>query len=706
MSKTGSRSAPQGKAVEALDRQEASLELARLAAEILHHDKLYYQQDTPEIDDAAYDALRRRNAAIEKRFPDLVREDSPSQRVGAAPSQTFSEVKHRVPMLSLGNAFTEEDLREFFAGVRRFLREFSNDPEAALDSVAEPKIDGLSVSLRYESGRFVRGATRGDGRSGEDVTANLRSVENIPERLTGEVPDVLEVRGEIYMAKSDFLELNRRQEAAGQKIFANPRNAAAGSLRQLDASVTASRPLRFFAYSWGELSAPLGETHWDCLKRLRSMGLTVNDLTRLCHSPDEALAFYRELAARRAQLDYDIDGVVYKIDRLDLQARLGFVSRAPRWAIAQKFPAEQAQTQLKEITIQVGRTGALTPVANLEPVTVGGVVVTRATLHNEDEIARKDIREGDWVVVQRAGDVIPQVVSVLAERREGRSKPFVYPDTCPECGSHAVREEGEAVRRCTGGLICPAQAIERLKHFVSRGAFDIEGLGAKQVEAFWRDHLIRGPADIFDLEKHAENLRKREGFGEKSVANLLSAIEARRDIPLDRFLYALGVRQVGEATARLLAKNYGDFKSWRAQMLMAAQREESAAGAEAYDTLLNIDGIGPSVAEDLIAFVSEPHNQEILDALEQRLTIQPFAQTAQGDSAIAGKTLVFTGSLEKMTRGEAKARAEALGAKVAGSVSKKTDFVVVGADAGSKARKAQELGVTLLSEEEWLALMA
>jgi DNA ligase (NAD+) len=693
------------KSVEELTAEEATEELARLAKEILHHDQLYYQKDAPEVSDAAYDALRVRNEAIEKRFPDLIREDSPSKRVGAEPSQTFSKVTHRVPMLSLGNAFGEEDLREFFAGVRRFLKEYAADPKAKLACIAEPKIDGLSISLRYEKGEFRRGATRGDGRSGEDVTENLRTVGDIPKRITGPAPDLLEVRGEIYMAKGDFLELNRRQEDSGQKVFANPRNAAAGSLRQLDASITASRPLRFFAYAWGELSGPLGKTQKDCLDRLGALGFPVNPLTRLCATTEEALEYYDELAGKRAQLDYDIDGVVYKIDRLDLQERLGFVSRAPRWAIAHKFPAEQAQTRLNTITIQVGRTGALTPVANLEPVTVGGVVVSRATLHNEDEIARKDIREGDWVVIQRAGDVIPQVVSVLTERREEDSRPFVFPDTCPECGSHAVREAGEAVRRCTGGLICPAQAIERLKHFVSRDAFDIEGLGSKQIEAFWREELIRGPADIFDLERHADLLRGREGFGEKSVANLLAAIDARRKIPLERFIYALGVRQVGQATARLLAKNYGSFDGWRAQMLLAARRDEDPAGLEAYDTLLNIDGIGPSVADDLIDFVAEPHNQDILSALETRLTIQPFEQAEASDSPIAGKILVFTGTLEKMTRGEAKARAETLGAKVAGSVSKKTDFVVVGADAGSKARKAQELGVAILSEDDWLKLI-
>jgi len=689
----------EAKAVETLTEAEAAAELAVLADEIARHDRAYHGDDAPVIDDATYDALRRRNDAIEARFPALIRDDSPSKRVGAAPAGGFAKVTHARPMLSLGNAFSDDDLAEFVDGVRRFLKELRDDPSIPMATMAEPKIDGLSVSLRYENGALITGATRGDGTTGEDVTANLRTLADVPERIEG-APAVLEVRGEVYMTRPDFAEMNARQEAAGAKVFANPRNAAAGSLRQLDAEITRTRPLRFFAYAWGEISEPVADTHHGVIERLKAWGFPVNPLAGLCGDLDEMRVFHRDLEARRAELPYDIDGVVYKVDRLDWQHRLGQVSRAPRWAIARKFAAEQATTTVRDIRIQVGRTGALTPVAELEPVTVGGVVVSRATLHNEDEIARKDVRVGDTVVVQRAGDVIPQVVEVVGEKRPAGSAPFQTPETCPECDSHAVREEGEAVRRCTGGLICPAQAVERLKHFVSRDAFDIEGLGAKHIVAFREDGLIATPADIFRLPARISEIAGREGWGEKSADNLAAAIAAKRTIPLERFIYALGIRQVGEATARLLARHYGSLANWRAAMMAAADPE-----SEARRDLVDIDGVGPSMAENSVAFFDEPHNREALDDLGGELTVEDFAAPEIDDSPVAGKTVVFTGTLETLTRGEAKARAESLGAKVAGSVSKKTDFVVVGADAGSKAKKAAELGVTTLSEDDWLALI-
>jgi DNA ligase (NAD+) len=691
------------RAVEDLTAEQAAEELAALATEIAAHDRAYYQQDAPIVSDAEYDALRIRNAAIEARFPALVREDSPSRRIGAPAAAGFAKVEHARPMLSLANAFTEADLVEFVEGVRRFLRELRDDPGAALAMMAEPKIDGLSISLRYERGRFTVGATRGDGYTGENVTANLRTLKDIPERLSGApdvLPDILEVRGEVYMTRADFAALNERQRQAGGKIFANPRNAAAGSLRQLDPGITATRPLRFFAYAWGEISAPIATTHHDFLRRLEGFGLPVNPQARLCRDVEAMLAFYREIGDRRASLPYDIDGVVFKVDRLDWQERLGYVSRAPRWAIAQKFAAEKARTRLTAIRVQVGRTGTLTPVADLEPVTVGGVVVSRATLHNEDEIARKDVREGDTVVVQRAGDVIPQVVGVVPEERPQDAAPFRFPQHCPECGSLAVREPGEVARRCAGGLICPAQAVERLKHFVSRNAFDIDGLGERHIVAFRKDGLLTSPADIFRLRDKAEAIRERQGWGAKSVANLLAAIEARRTIALDRFIYALGIRQVGEATARLLARHYRSLAAWRDGMIAA-----SDPGSDAYRELDSIDGIGASVAADLVAFFAEPHNLAALDGLAREVRVENFAAPSKAGSPLAGKTVVFTGALEKMTRGEAKARAEALGATVAATVSKKADYVVVGADAGSKAAKARDLGVATLSEADWLGLI-
>jgi len=687
---------------DALTRQQAGHELERLAAEIARHDGLYHQQDAPQISDAAYDALRARNDAIEARFPDLTRDDSPSARVGAAPAAGFGKVVHAVPMLSLSNVFDAAEVAEFTAGIRRFLK---LDPGEALALVAEPKIDGLSVSLRYENGRLVQAATRGDGREGEDVTANIRTLDDVPQTLSGpDVPPVLEVRGEVYMTRADFLALNERQAAAGRKTFANPRNAAAGSLRQLDPAITAGRPLSLFAYSWGEVQGLDLDSHHGFLDLLRGWGLPVNDDTRLCADEAEALAAYDDLATRRADLAYDIDGMVYKVDRVDWQKRLGFVSRSPRWATAHKFPAEQARTVLETIQIQVGRTGALTPVAHLRPVTVGGVVVARASLHNEDEIRRKDIREGDTVIIQRAGDVIPQVVSVVTDHRPADSEPFAFPDHCPACGSEAPRPEGEVIRRCTGGLICPAQAVERLKHFVSREAFDIEGLGSKAVEAFYTDGLIRGPADIFRLEDKERQgltrLRNRDGWGPKSAENLFAAIQARRTVPLDRFIYALGIRQVGQATARLLAEHYGTLDALRAAM-DAAQDPDS----DAYRDLVNINDVGSSVARDILAFFHEDHNRQVLDELAGLLDIQSFARIqAGGDAPFAGKTVVFTGTLETLSRAEAKARAQALGAKVTGSVSARTDYVVVGADAGSKAAKARDLGVETLSEADFLAM--
>lgn len=683
----------------ALTPREAEEELDALADEIAAHDRAYYQEDAPIVSDAEYDALRRRNAAIEARFPNLAREDSPARRVGAAPAAAFAKVTHRRPMLSLENAFTEDELREFVAGVRRYLKELRDDPHQPLEMMAEPKIDGLSISLLYQHGRFVEGATRGDGATGENVTANLRTLSDVPEQAQG-LPETIEIRGEVYMTTKDFLALNERQKGAGLKVFANPRNAAAGSLRQLDPEVTAGRPLRFFAYAWGEASQPVAATHEEFLRKLLGWGFPVNPLARLCRDVEDMMAFYREIEGRRADLGYDIDGIVFKVNRVDWQQRLGAVSRSPRWAIALKFAAEKAQTLLRGIRIQVGRTGTLTPVAELEPVTVGGVVVSRATLHNEDEIARKDIRVGDTVIVQRAGDVIPQVVGAVPELRSPDAVGFVFPDRCPECGSLATREADEAARRCTGGLICPAQAVERLKHFVSRDAFDIEGLGAKHIASFRADGLIESPVDIFRLREKAEVIRKRERWGNKSLENLLAAIDARRTMPLDRVIYALGIRQVGQATGRLLARQYGTFDAWRTAMLAARDRE-----SDAYRDLVNINGIGPSVAKDIADFFAEPHNIAILDDLAREVAIVPVAALAQHNSPIAGRTVVFTGALETMTRNEAKARAEALGAKVAGTVSKKTDYVVAGADAGSKSAKAAALGVRLLSEREWLELI-
>ncbi|MEZ5923521.1 MAG: NAD-dependent DNA ligase LigA [Hyphomicrobiaceae bacterium] len=696
--------------VSTLSPDEAKAELDRLAVLISHHDALYHQQDAPEISDAAYDALVNRNLAIEARFPDLVRPDSPSRRVGAAPAGPFGKIRHRVPMLSLANAFDEADVTEFLERVRRFLKLGEDD---ALEVTAEPKIDGLSISITYENGELVEAATRGDGAEGENVTANVATIREVPKRIAAkDLPARIDVRGEIYFARSDFLKLNEEQAKAGEKVFANPRNAAAGSLRQLDSRITASRPLRFFAYAWGEASALPAGTQSGVIGAFKRWGFPTNPRMTVCHSAEDLIAYHRALEMERAQLDYDIDGVVYKVNRLDLQERLGFVSRSPRWAIAHKFAAEQAVTVLNDIEIQVGRTGKLTPVAKLEPVNVGGVVVSNATLHNADEIARKDIRIGDTVVVQRAGDVIPQIVRVIEEKRPKGAKPFAFPAVCPACGSHAVSEINERTgkadvdRRCTGGLICPAQSVERLRHFVSRNAFDIEGLGEKQIAAFFEDGRVKAPADIFRLAEtdrtRSDKLRDKEGFGEKKVANLFAAIEARRRIPLDRFLFALGIRHIGETTARDLAKAYGTIEALR-QAVEAAIAD--GRDSDAYREIDNIEGIGETVVDALVDFFGEPHNVAAVDALLAEIDVEPFERPATDGSPVAGKTVVFTGTLEKLTRSEAKAQAERLGAKVAGSVSKKTDYVVAGAEAGSKLAKARELGVTVLSEDEWIALI-
>ena len=709
MSKAKSRGktpAPAPTPVDRMTEGEAAAELERLASEIAQHDALYYRQDQPEISDAEYDALRERNAAIEARFPHLIRDDSPSARVGAEPVEAFGKVMHAVPMLSLGNVFDEEGVRDFLERIRRFL---GLETVEGLAFTAEPKIDGLSITLRYEKGRLVQGATRGDGYQGENVTANVRTIADIPETIKSRnFPDPFEVRGEIYMSRAAFQRLNDGQASRGERSFANPRNAAAGSLRQLDPAITASRPLQFFAYGWGEAPRLPAETQWGIYRAMADWGFPLNPLARLTSSVEEMLDTYRDIESGRAGLDYDIDGVVYKLDRLDLQQRLGFVSRSPRYAVAHKFPAEKATTILRDIEIQVGRTGALTPVAKLEPVTVGGVVVQNATLHNEDEIARKDVRVGDTVIVQRAGDVIPQILGVVEAKRPKGAKRFSFPTVCPACGSHASRElnpttgKEDVVRRCTGGLICPAQRVERLKHFVSRNAFDIEGLGEKRIKELYDDRIIQSPPDIFTLAKSdmGAKIAEREGWGELSARNLFNAIEARRAIKLDRFIYALGIPHVGEITARLLARAYGSIEAFRDAMLAAAN---DRAG-EAYAELDNIEGIGPTVAEAIVDFFAEPHNVEVVDGLLREVRPEPL-EAIDHASPISGKTVVFTGTLEKMTRPEAKARAERLGAKVAGSVSKKTDYVVAGPGAGSKLKEAERLGLKVLTEDEWLELI-
>ncbi|MCW5696766.1 MAG: NAD-dependent DNA ligase LigA [Bauldia sp.] len=725
---------------ESLTAEEAAEELAALASEIAEHDRRYYQDDAPIVSDAEYDALRRRNDVIEAIFPGLVRPDSPSRRVGATPTGRFAKVTHRVPMLSLGNAFADDEVIEFLRRIRRFL---GLGDEAAVDVMAEPKIDGLSLSLRYEDRVLAVAATRGDGYAGENVTANARTLPDIPTRLPKEAPDLVEVRGEVYLNKADFAELNRKFAAEGGRTYANPRNFAAGSLRMLDPKVTASRPLRFFAYAWGEMQAMPADTQSGMLEAIGHWGFKVNELSRHCATIDDALAFYREIAVRRAKLPYDIDGVVYKVDRLDLQQRLGFVSREPRWAIAHKFPAERVETVLRGIDIQVGRTGALTPVARLEPVTVGGVVVQNATLHNEDYIhgigmdgepirGGKDIRIGDTVTVQRAGDVIPQIVDVDLGQRPPDARPYDFPKVCPVCGSAVVREFNEktgkhdSVARCTGGLVCDAQAVEKLIHFVSRLAFDIEGFGAKQIDAFHAAGLIRTPADIFTLHARKDALRKavfeqreaaavlrEEATGKKrqkslseeerqfaNVDKLLVAIDERRRIAFHRFVYALGIRHIGETTAKLLARSYGTVEAFVEAMTAAAADREG----DAFRELDAIAGIGDTAAEALADFFAEPHNRDALAALLAEVTVEP-AEAVDAGSPVAGKTVVFTGTLEKMSREEAKAMAERLGAKVAGSVSKKTDLVVAGPGAGSKLKDAEKHGVQVIDEAGWFELV-
>ena len=713
------------KPADKLTSAEAEKELDRLAAEISEHDRRYHAEDAPSISDADYDALRRRNDEIEARFPLLVRADSPTHRVGASVSEKFRKVVHAKPMLSLDNAFSDEDVHDFVARVRRFLGLKEDD---GLTITAEPKIDGLSASLRYENGVFVQGATRGDGAEGEDITANLKTINDVPLRLSGKPPKVLEVRGEVYMTHKDFAALNKRQEKEGKPLFVNPRNTAAGAVRQLDPAMTRQRPLHFFAYTWGEVSALPAKTQWDMLAAFKDYGFKVNPLIKRVEKVEAILKFYRDIEKKRASLGYDIDGVVYKVDRLDLQDRLGFVSRSPRWAIAHKFPAEQAETVLEKIDIQVGRTGKLAPVARLKPVTVGGVVVENATLHNEDEIKRLDAREGDTVVIQRAGDVIPQVVRVVEEKRKRGAKPYEFPTKCPACGSHAVREVDEKTgkedvdRRCTGGLICPAQAVERLRHFVSRLAFDIEGFGGTYIETLFEKGLLKEPADIFRLAKkpgeldralaerraeQAAERRAKEGKGEakktkkdddedsKLVENLVRSIDARRTIAFDRFINALGIRHVGETNARLIARHYLTVEAFLDKM------DEK----DAVEDLNSIGGIGDVVAEAIKDFFDEPHNKKLVRNLLKEVTVEPMAARKIAGSPVAGKTVVFTGSLEKMTRQEAKARAESLGAKVSGSVSAKTDLVVAGPGAGSKLTEAQKHGVKVIDEDAWLKMI-
>ncbi|MGO9391013.1 NAD-dependent DNA ligase LigA [Rhodoblastus sp.] len=684
---------------------QAREEHFRLGEAIAAHDRAYYQEDAPKISDADYDALRRRYATLEAQFPQLADESSLSKKVGAAPAEKFAKITHAVPMLSLGNIFADDELFEFVARVKRFL---GMPPEAEIKFTAEPKIDGLSCSLRYENGLLVSAATRGDGFEGEDVTANARTIGDIPKKLIGSPPDIFEARGEVYMSLQDFAALNERQAAQGKPLFANPRNAAAGSLRQLDPAVTAKRPLKFFAYAWGEISRMPADTQLSMMQAFRSYGFIVNPLTILCDTAEQMLAHFRDIESRRASLGYDIDGVVYKVNSLALQQRLGFVSRAPRWATAHKFPAEKATSVVRDIEINVGRTGALTPVARLDPVTVGGVVVSNATLHNEDEIARKDVRVGDTVIVQRAGDVIPQILGVVLEKRPASAKPYKMPETCPVCGSAALREidprtgQADVVRRCTGTLVCAAQAVERLRHFCSRNAFDIEGLGDRQIAFFYEKGLIKTAADIFTLQQRDRTsltkIENFEGFGKVSTQKLFAAIEARREIALNRFIFALGIRHIGETNAIRLARSFETFESLR------ETAHHATPGSEARQRINDIDGVGDVVAEAVADFFLEEHNEKALDALLAQVRIVPM-EAVKSDSPVAGKTVVFTGALLKMTREEAKAMAERLGAKVAGSISKKTDLLIAGADAGSKLAKARELGVETIDEDAWLALV-
>lgn len=721
--RTLNRTSNMDRAVQQLEAQEASSELAELADLLAYHDNLYHGEDAPELSDADYDALRQRNNAIEARFPELIRADSPSQKVGAEPAKGFKKVIHRVPMLSLDNAFVEDDIKDWLDGVRNFLRELK-DPDVIVEIDCEPKIDGLSCSLRYENGVLVSGATRGSGGVGEDITANVKTISDIPKKLPGEGwPEVLEVRGEVYMTDDGFLKLNAEQEIIGGKIFANPRNAAAGSMRQLDASIAARRPLRFYAYTWGEISVPFATTQWEARAKFKNWGFELNEPSRLVKvsetSQSELVTYYQDIERKRSSLGFSIDGIVLKVNRLDWQNRLGFVSRSPRWATAWKFAPERAQTVINAIECQVGRSGKITPVAHLAPISVGGVLVQRATLHNADEILRKDVRVGDTVLIQRAGDVIPQIIGVLQDGRPENSVPYIFPTHCPVCDSLVVREEGDAGSFCTGGLVCAAQVIERLKHFASRDAFDIEGLGEKNIALFYERGLIKTPVDIFTLEDRDGKgvnggngdtgarvlppLRVWEGWGETSAAKLFTAIQRAKVISLDRFIYSLGIHQVGQATARLLARHYLSLSEWRLCMDAAQDR-----ASEAYANLISINGLGESMVNDILGFIAEPHNSEVLEGLtgnlEPLVIVTDFERPSML-SAVSGKTVVFTGNLETMSRNEAKAQAEALGANVAGSVSKKTDFVIVGASAGSKEKKARELNLTILSEAQWLALI-
>ena len=689
--------------ISAITEQQAKEELERIAKEVAKSDIAYYQNDMPYLTDAEYDRLKHLNAEIEKKFPHLIRADSPSKRIGAPLQSGFGKVSHRFPMLSLGDVFSMEEVEDFINGVKRFL-----NTEKDIAFLCEPKIDGLSFTARYEKGVFVQGATRGDGSTGEDITENLRTISQLPQKIEGKVPDILEVRGEVYMSKADFMALNQKNESEGKKLFANPRNAAAGSLRQLNAQITKERNLSIFAYTWGEVSERLWNTQEDFFNHLKNWGFPVNPNNTLCQTISDIENFFQNLMEIRASLAYDIDGVVYKVNDIALQERLGFLTRTPRWAIAHKFPAEQAVTTINNIRIQVGRTGALTPVADLVPVNVGGVIVSHATLHNEDEIKRKDVRIGDSVIIQRAGDVIPQIVAVIKEKRPTDSIEFVFPERCPQCGAHAIREEDEAVRRCTGGLTCPAQAIERLKHFVSRDAMDIEGLGSKIIEDFYNEGIIKSPVDIFTLEERnsgneydlfSQNqglqLEKREGWGRKSVENLFSAIKSRKNISLPKFIYALGIRQVGTATARLIAQNFGTWNNFAQDMIL-----------QETDKLTSIDGIGEAMAKDVVEFFQEEHNLQTIEQLKKYINIEDFADKINYETPLAGKTVVFTGTLTQMTRAEAKAKALSAGAKVAGSVSKNTDYVIIGADAGSKATKAAELGVNIISEDDFLKMLS
>ncbi|HVC50192.1 MAG TPA: NAD-dependent DNA ligase LigA [Burkholderiales bacterium] len=686
--------------VDKLGKEEAKKELFLLAGQIYYHDHLYYAEDAPEITDAQYDELRKRHRAIESAYPDLALPDSPSLRLGTAPSKGFRKIRHVIPMLSLDNAFNQEDIFNFFNSIRNFILELK-DENVQIETVAEPKIDGLSCALRYEHGKLVYGVTRGDGNEGEDVTANVLTISDIPKELPTEVPDIFEVRGEVYLSDEDFLDLNVRQERIGGRLFANPRNAAAGSLRQLDSAITASRPLRFFAYAWGEISSPFAATQWEARDKLKQWGFVLNEPAKLTQNTEQILNYYDYIEEVRSKLGFSIDGIVLKVNRLDWQQRLGFVSRSPRWAIAWKFPPQQAKTVIESIVCQVGRTGKITPVANLRPINVGGVLVTRATLHNRDEIMRKDIRVGDTVIIQRAGDVIPQVVSVIVSLRPASSRPFEFPTVCPDCGSKLIREVGEADSYCTGGLICKAQAIERLRHFVSRDAFDIDGLGEITIAEFFAEGRVHSPVDIFTLrERNGLNpLSKIGGWGATSVKKLFDAIDRARTVSLDRFIYALGIHQVGLATAKLLARHYINIESF-----LMAMKDAAHPASMARQELLSISGIGESVTTDLIGFFTEPHNTSVLDLLLKQVKVTDYVLPSQL-SPLAGKTVVFTGALQSLTRSEAKAQAEALGLNVAGSVSKKTDYVVVGSDAGSKGKEARALNLTILDEKTWLELL-